>query len=53
MNSLVIGAKSMVETALVVNLKNVRDGKNHTRLELKIDEIFEYEIESTEAKLEE
>ena len=41
MNILVTGAKGMVGTALVNNLKNIRDGKNKTRPDLKIDEIYE------------
>ena len=39
MKILVTGAKGMVGTALVNNLKNIRDGKNKTRPNLKIDEI--------------
>ena len=31
MNILVTGAKGMVGTALVNNLKNIRDGKNRSR----------------------
>ena len=53
MNILVTGAKGMVGQALVANLKNIRDGKNRTRPALKIDEIFEYDIDSTEEELEE
>ena len=53
MNILVTGAKGMVGQALVANLKNIRDGKNRTRPELKIEEIYEYDIVSTEAELEE
>lgn len=53
MNILVTGAKGMVGQALVANLKNIRDGMNRTRPALKIDEIFEYDIDSTEAELEE
>ena len=41
MNILVTGAKGMVGLALCANLKNIRDGKNRTRLDIKIDEIFE------------
>ena len=37
MNVLVTGAKGMVGTALVNNLKNLRDGKNRTRPELLIE----------------
>ena len=53
MNILVTGAKGMVGQALVANLKNIRDGKNRTRPGLKIEEIYEYDIDSTEAELEE
>lgn len=51
MNILVTGAKGMVGTALVNNLKNIRDGKNQTRPSIKIDEIYEYDINSTEEEL--
>ena len=53
MNILVTGAKGMVGTALVNNLKNIRDGKNKTRPELHIDEIYEYDLNSTPAELDE
>lgn len=53
MNVLVTGAKGFVGRNLVENLKNIRDGKNRTRPELKIDEIFEYEIDSTFEELDE
>ena len=43
MNILVTGAKGMVGTALCNNLKNIRDGKNRTRPNLAIDEIYEYD----------
>ena len=49
MNILVTGARGMVGQALVANLKNIRDGKNRTRPALKIEEIFEYDIDSAEA----
>ena len=39
MNILVTGAKGMVGTALVNNLKNIRDNKNRTRPAIHIDEI--------------
>ncbi len=51
MNILVTGAKGMVGIALVNNLKNIRDNKNRTRLNLKIDEIYEYDIDSTADEL--
>ncbi len=53
MKILVTGAKGMVGQALCANLKNIRDGKNRTRPQLVIDEIFEYDIDSTQAQLEE
>ena len=52
MNILVTGAKGMVGTALVNNLKNIRDGKNRTR-PLSIEEIYEYGLDSTPEELEE
>lgn len=51
MNILVTGAKGMVGTALVNNLKNIRDNKNHTRPAICINEIYEYDIQSTEEEL--
>ena len=50
MNILVTGAKGMVGTALVNNLKNIRDGKNRTR-NIQINEIYEYDLNNTEAEL--
>ena len=44
MKILVTGSKGMVGTALVNNLKNIRDGKNKTRPSLHIEEIYEYDI---------
>ncbi|MBR0295248.1 MAG: NAD-dependent epimerase/dehydratase family protein [Bacilli bacterium] len=52
MNILVTGAKGMVGTALVNNLKNIRDGKNKTRPNIHIDEIYEYDL-GDEDKLDE
>lgn len=52
MNILVTGSKGMVGTALVNNLKNIRDGKNKTRPNITVDEIFEYDLESSEQDLE-
>lgn len=49
---LVTGAKGMVGTALVNNLKNIKDGKNRTRPDLTIDEIYEYDRDSTRDELE-
>ena len=52
MNILITGARGMVGTALVNNLKNLRDGKDKTRPNLKIDEIFEYDLGSSREQLE-
>ena len=51
MNILVTGAKGMVGTVLVNNLKNIRDNKNRTRPAICINEIYEYDIQSTEEEL--
>lgn len=53
MNILVTGAKGMVGTALVNNLKNIRDNKNRTRPGLRIEEIYEYDLDSTKEELDE
>ena len=53
MNILVTGAKGMVGQALCANLKNIRDGKNRTRPNIKIEEIYEYDIDSTPEELDE
>ncbi|MBR1938741.1 MAG: NAD-dependent epimerase/dehydratase family protein [Spirochaetales bacterium] len=44
MNILVTGAKGMVGCALVNNLRNIQEGKNRTRPNIKIDEIYEYDL---------
>lgn len=51
MNILVTGAAGFVGKNLCEALKAVRDGKERTRPELKIDEIFEYDIASAPASL--
>ena len=43
----------MVGTALCANLKTIRDGKNRTRPDLHIEEIFEYDLASTLEELDE
>ncbi|HCH28824.1 MAG TPA: capsular biosynthesis protein, partial [Ruminococcaceae bacterium] len=53
MNILVTGAKGFVGKNLCENLKNIRDGKNNTRPGIKIEEIFEYDLDSTDAELDE
>ena len=51
MNILVTGAKGMVGTAIVNNLKNIIDGKNKTHPNIIIDEIYCYDIDSTPEEL--
>ena len=51
MNILVTGANGFVGQNLVENLKNIRDGKNRTRPGINIDEIYEYDIDSTAEEL--
>ena len=53
MRILVTGSKGMVGTALVNNLKNLRDGKNRTRPNISVEEVYEYDIDSTSEDLEE
>ena len=53
MNILVTGARGMVGLALCANLKNIRDGKNRTRPNIKIEEIYEYDIDSIPEELDE
>lgn len=52
MNILVTGAKGFVGKNLCEALKNIRDGKDRTR-ELKIDKIYEYDIDTEQDKLSE
>lgn len=47
MKILVTGAKGMVGTALVNNLKTIQDGRNKTRPDIHIEEIYEYDIDNT------
>ncbi|MBR4626751.1 MAG: NAD-dependent epimerase/dehydratase family protein [Ruminococcus sp.] len=51
MNILVTGAKGFAGRNLVENLKNIRDGKNKTRPNITIEEIYEYDIDSTPEEL--
>lgn len=50
MRILVTGAKGFVGKNLVSNLYNIKDGNNRTR-DLKIEDIFEYDINSTSEEL--
>lgn len=51
MNILVTGAAGFVGRNLVENLKNIRDGKNRTRPNLTINNIYEYDRENTNEEL--
>ena len=51
MKILVTGSSGFFGRNLVENLKNIRDGKDRTHPDLKIDEIYEYDINNTEAEL--
>lgn len=53
MRILVTGAKGMVGTALVNNLRNIRDGRNRNRPDLEIEDIYEYDRGSSIEELEE
>ena len=53
MNILVTGAKGFVGRNLCENLKNIRDGKNRTRPALNITDIFEYDLDTAPALLDE
>ncbi|WP_296793614.1 capsular polysaccharide biosynthesis protein CapF [Ruminococcus sp.] len=53
MKVLVTGAYGFTGKNLVENLKNIRDGKNRTRPNIKIDEIFEFDIDTDKSLLDE
>ena len=53
MNILVTGAKGMVGTALCNNLRTLQDGRNKTRPNIHIEQIYEYDIDSTSEQLDE
>ena len=52
MNILITGAKGFVGKNLAEALKNIRDGKDRTRPNLKIEEIYLYDIDSSVYELE-
>ena len=51
MKILVTGAKGFVGKNLCATLYNIRDGKDRTRPNLKIEEVFEYDIDTDSALL--
>ena len=52
MNILITGAKGFVGRNLCENLKALRDGKNRTRPALRIEKLFEYDLDSPRSILE-
>lgn len=52
MKILVTGAKGFVGRNLCENLKNIKDGKNRCYPELKIDEIYEVDVDTSDEILE-
>ncbi len=52
MNILITSARGMVGTALAHSLRNLHDGKNRTRPQIKINQILEYDLDSTPEALE-
>lgn len=53
MNILITGANGFAGKNLTEALKNIRDGKDRTHPAIKIDDIYCYDINSTEAELDE
>lgn len=53
MKILVTGAKGFVGKNLVCALNNLKDGKDRTRSNIKIDEIYRYDVDGTPAELDE
>lgn len=51
MKILVTGAKGFVGRNFVENLKNIRDGKNHTRA-IQIEAVYEYDVDTDKSLLE-
>ena len=51
MKILVTGAKGFVGKNLCAQLNNIKDGKDRTRPDLKIEEVFEYDIDTAPSLL--
>lgn len=51
MKILVTGAKGFVGRNLCAQLNNIKDGKVRCYGDLKIDEVFEYDLDSTRSNL--
>ena len=53
MDILITGAQGFVGQNLCASLKNIRDGKNRNRPNIKIEEIYEFDIDTDPALLDE
>ncbi|WP_155520401.1 NAD-dependent epimerase/dehydratase family protein, partial [Bacteroides faecis] len=51
MNILVTGARGFVGRNLCAQLNNIKNGKARCYGDLKIDEVFEYDLDSTSEQL--
>lgn len=51
MNIFIMGSKCMLGNAIATNLKTIRDGKNRTRPNIHIDNIYEYDLGNTPEQL--
>ena len=52
MKILITGAKGFVGRNLTANLRNIQTGKNQTRPELVIENVYEYDLDSSPEDLE-
>ena len=52
MKILITGAKGFVGKNLVSALKNIKDGKDKTRPNLGIEEVYEYDLDTDKEQLE-
>ena len=52
MNILVTGSAGFMGKNIIAALKNIRDGKDKTHENIIIDEIYEYDLDTEEEKLE-
>ncbi len=51
MNILITGASGFVGKNLTLALKNIRDGKDRTRPNLSVNEIYEYDVDTSRERL--
>ncbi len=53
MNILITGAKGMVGSALCANLNNIKNNRNRTRPNIQVENIFEFDVDSSAKELNE